>query len=427
VSLWSRLGASGRGFASILSATALAQVISFVALPLLSRLYSPEAFGVFTLVIAVVAIVAPVATLRLESAAMLAAEGSEVRAVVRNAVTSIVAVGLATFIIIQVLEAAGVWSAGSVHLSALWVSILVILTSLFSLLSQLALRERKYALVARRNLYQAVAMSVGQAAASLVSRAATGLLIGYVLGRLVALVSLWRPTREYFGRTDRGVRRAAWRTYWKFPLVFTPSALLNALGSQAPVIFIITWFGAGLGGQVGMAERIVAVPLALIGAAAGQVLEAEMSRTIRAGEHRVRRLYLRTSAMLAGVALLCVAGFILLGGWLVPILLGQEWVIAGTAVQILALSAGVRLVASPMSKIIILYQRSLANTILDVSRVFLIACAFGAIALLELPLDIALWLIYGALAATYAVTWFYGLHVASHARGVPDQAPGDDS
>ncbi len=182
MSLWSRLGASGRGFASILSATALAQVISFVALPLLSRLYSPEAFGVFTLVIAVVAIVAPVATLRLESAAMLAAEGSEVRAVVRNAVTSIVAVGLATFIVIQVLEAAGVWSAGSVHLSALWVSILVILTSLFSLLSQLALRERKYALVARRNLYQAVAMSVGQAAASLVSRAATGLLIGYVLG-----------------------------------------------------------------------------------------------------------------------------------------------------------------------------------------------------------------------------------------------------
>lgn len=414
-----RLGASGRGFASIMSATALAQVISFASLPLLSRLFTPSEFGVFTLMIAVVAVIAPVATLRLESAAMLAADGAEVRSVARNAITSIFVVGVGTLVVIQILEIIGLWSAGSVRASAIWVAGLVILTALFSLLSQLALRERMYALVARRNLYQAVATSAGQIGAGLISRMAVGLLAGYALGRVVALISLWRPTRMYFGRTDRADRRSAWRKYWRFPLVFTPSALLNALGSQAPVIFVVAWFGVSLGGQVGMAEKIVGVPLALIGAAAGQILEAEMSRAIREGNRGVLRLYLRSSAMLAAVATVCVVGFAVLGGWLIPILLGQEWSIAGTSVQILALSAGIRLIASPMSKIIILHQRSLANTVLDVVRVALIACAFGVVIGAELQLDTALWLIYGALGATYVVTWFVGLRIAL--RAGPDQ------
>lgn len=123
----------------------------------------------------------------------------------------------------------------------------------------------------------------------------------------------------------------------------------------------------------------------------------------------MRSIYLRVSAMLSGVGLIAGLGFGLLGAWLIPILLGEQWHDAGVAVQIMASAAAIRLVGSPLSKFILLYQRSMANTILDVVRVLLVGGAFAATMLMSLGLFPALWAIYSALGITYLITWMYGL------------------
>ncbi|WP_345475374.1 lipopolysaccharide biosynthesis protein [Microbacterium pseudoresistens] len=408
-----RIGGAGRGFASVLSGTVIAQLIAFAVLPVISRLYDPDAFGAFSFVLAVTAVIAPVATLRLETAAMLPRRASAVRAVVMNCLICIAASTVLTAVVVELLQLWGLTALQDIPFASLWIAVLVLFTALYSLLSQLALRRKLYGSVARRNVYQAASAGASQLALALVTRQGTGLIAGQALGRVAGLIPLWLQTRDDFRMVDRRVRRVAWRTYWRFPAVFTPSALLNAIGAQAPLLFVTMWFGLEAGGQIGMAERIVGIPLALIGAAAAQVIEAEVSQKVRDGSGGLRPTYLRVSGLLAVVGLVVGVGFGVLGGWVIPMILGADWAVAGIAVQILALNSAVRLVGSPLSKFILIYQRSLANTVLDVLRVALMGAAFTVTAVINLDLTTSLWWIYTALAITYVVTWCYGLLLAA--------------
>ncbi|MDR2997030.1 MAG: lipopolysaccharide biosynthesis protein [Microbacterium sp.] len=399
-----------------MSGTVAAQVVSLLALPLLSRIYAPADFGVFSFVLAVTAVLAPIAGLRLETAAMLPQDTTGVRAIVRACMTSIILFACGTVVVIELIRAlGGIDATVDFPYLGVWVGVLVLLTALFSLMSQLALRDHRYQSVAARTLLQSSGTAVSQLGFGLVLRNAGGLLLGHAIGRAIGIIPLWRETRQYFGAVSTDARRNVWRDYWRFPAVFAPSALLNALGTQAPVIFVVAWFGVDAGGQVGMAERIVGLPLVLVGAAAGQVLEAEVAKRLREGAQGMRSIYWRVSAMLGGLAAIAALGFGILGGWLVPILLGAQWQDAGAAVQIMAMAAGIRLVGSPLSKFILLYQRSLANTVLDLVRVLLVGGAFAATMLLKMPLFPALWLIYTALALTYLITWVYGLVLTGRA------------
>src|SRR5450631_1051953 len=66
-----RLSSSRRGALTIFGGTASGQALALVSAPVLSRLYSPSNFGVFTVLSSLIAIVGAVAALRFELAVPL--------------------------------------------------------------------------------------------------------------------------------------------------------------------------------------------------------------------------------------------------------------------------------------------------------------------------------------------------------------------
>tara|TARA_R110002020_G_scaffold151687_1_gene328778 strand:+ start:7940 stop:8446 length:507 start_codon:yes stop_codon:yes gene_type:complete len=168
-----------------------------------------------------------------------------------------------------------------------------------------------------------------------------------------------------------------------------------------------------------MAERVVGIPLTLIGGAVSQVIDAEVSRVIREKSGHLTNGYVRTSLALGGLGLISAAAFGLLGPIILPAVLGEEWQVAGELVQILAITSAIRLLASPLSKYILLLQAYLANIILDVSRIVLVATSIAAASILGLNFSAAAWLIYSALSATYLLTWIYGLFLVRARDNTP--------
>lgn len=404
-----RVGKTGKGILLLISGTMGAQLVSFIALPLLSRLYTPEDFGYFSVVMAIVGIVSTVATLRYESAAMLPTQLEEVRALVWLALGAVFSVALLTFVVLQVAASQGWFGLAGYPRSAVWVTALVVLGAAFAIMSQLAIRKQQYKLVAHRSFLRSVLTSAGQLGLGWGTRASSGLLMGSAIGSLGGLAILWRSTKEFLAPPPRELVRPTMRRYWRFPAVFAPSALLNGLGLQAPLLFITAVFGLGVGGQLGMAEKIVAVPIALVGGAVSQAVDAEVAKRIRDGLQDLRPIFWRFSRLLGSVAIAVAVGGSLFGAVVVPSLLGSDWSLAGTLVQILALTASVRLVASPLSKFIDLLQRSAANAALDLLRVGLMGLAIAVVLFFRLGLISAVWTIYTSLAVTYAATWLYVL------------------
>lgn len=408
-----RPGAGSRGFVYLLTGTIGAQTISLATLPVVSRLYSPEEFGRYALIVALAAAIAPVATMRLESAAMLPTGVEQVRALVWLCATAILLTSILYAVGIAIAGIVGVSSLHNDSAIPLWVALMVSLTGLFTLLSQISLREAMFELVAKRTFYRALATSIVQIAWGMAAPASGGLVAGQSFGNCLGIGTMVRRTRSMWRRPPSGSMSAALREYWRFPAVFAPSGLLNAFGLQAPLFFFVAFFGAAVGGQLGMAERIVAAPLALVGIAASQVFDTQISRTIREGSGLARSLYVGYSRRLAVAGVLVAVFGGLAGGMAIPWVLGDGWKLAGGLVQVLAVTAGVRLVASPTSRIIMLAQRSVANLFVDGIRMTLLIASMLVCRLLDLGLYASMWLVYSALTATYVVTWCYGYRIAA--------------
>lgn len=399
---------AGKGLAFIVSGIMLAQLVTFLTMPIISRLYSPEAFGAYALVVSLAAIASPAVGLSIETAAMLPDEDTDVPALAW--------IGILGIVVLSLLYGLGVWlwtllspdsAAASVPGIALFVGLVSAITALFGLANQLALRDLRYLLVAQRPLIQAIGISCSQLLLSLISRTSLSLNLGDLIGRCAGIALLLRKTRHYFARTTKAEIVAALREYWRFPLVFAPSGVLNSFGLQAPLVFVSLWFGLGASGQLGMAERIVAIPIALISASVGQIIDAEISKNIRERNPRFRQTFLRLSLALGGVAVIAGTGFALLGPVVVTWFLGEEWRTAGHFVQILGVVVAIRLVSSPLSQIIGLFQKAFANFLLDIIRVALMAISISLVMAFALPIDTALWVLYGGIALIHLITWCY--------------------
>lgn len=399
---------AGKGLVFIFSGIILAQLVTFLTMPIISRLYSPEAFGAYSLVVSLAAIASPAVGLKMETATMLPKEDHEVPALAW--------LGILGTVTLSLLYGIGIWlwtlsspdsAAASVPGIPLFVGLLAAVTAIYGLANQLALRDRRYTLVAQRPLVQSIGISGSQLLLSLATRTPFALNLGDLIGRCAGIALLLRKTKHYFARTTSQEMRAAARKFWRFPLVFAPSGVLNSLGLQAPLVFVSLWFGLGAAGQLGMAERIVAIPIALISASVGQIIDAEISKNIRDRDPRFRETFLRLSLALGGVALIAGVAFALLGAIVVSWFLGEGWHTAGQFVQILGVAVAIRLVSSPLSRLIDLFQKALANTVLDIIRVALMGIAIVIVMTATLPIASALWFIYGSIAVTHVITWCY--------------------
>jgi O-antigen/teichoic acid export membrane protein len=362
--------------ALVSSGTLAGQVIAGLALLVLSRLVTPEAFGVAAAVVAGATVLAILMSGRLEMA--IPTESSEAAAedVAHAAVALVVGTSLALLV---GFEVAASLLPGTLDLTLLEHRYMLVLiaaaTACVTILSQLAIRRHQYRDVARRSFDQQLVTAAVQLGLCARGLAAAGLLWGVAAGRLVAAIALGRRLGLQILGRSASIRHlpSVLRPRWRFPLVFLPSALLNTLSLTAPIFIIMPIAGESAAGQLGMAQRIMAVPVALVTAAATQVVFGEMSALARASQGQARSRYVRAVATLAPIALAIMALCFFLGPTLVPILLGAEWATAGEMVRWMGIGIGLGVVAAPLQSVFTAYRRAISNLALDTLRLALVA------------------------------------------------------
>lgn len=407
------LSSALRGVIAISSGTLVGQLIIAVATPFLSRIYAPEAFGAFSAVLALASAVGPAAALKFDAAVLLPSRDEDARGLLLLALSSVAVVSLLTTVAMTVV---GPWlfadSWPRIPFAAVWVGLLVLTTGVFSCLVQSVLRAKSYSLVGWRATIQSLGINASQIAIGLFSPAPMGLAIGTVFGRALGFGALIKGALPLLRSRGGATCHELARKYWRSPLILAPSSLLNALGTQLPLVLITAIFGSAAGGQMTMAQRLVFLPAALVGAALAQVFGAEIAERLRNGVGGSRALYLRATLRIAGAATLMCAGILLLAPLLLPLVLGGEWEQSGYIAQAMALSASFGLIVSPLSQVYLVHQ-SAASLAVDGSRVALIGAAALVVHLAALDVVAATWALYSGQVLNYWVTWAYGLRIVS--------------
>jgi len=354
--------------------TALGQLIAVLSSPVLARLYSPSVFGAYTTVSSIVTAVSTVATLRMEFAVPLPAERDLARAVIRACIQVVIVTSAVTAVAVAVyLGLTGLGSA--VPGEALWcLPILVLLTGLYTLLSQAALREQAYSVVAVRALAQNGGAAIAQVGLSFLTRSSVGLLGGLAVGRLLAVVSMARQVRPLLRLGDIPARTAFSR-YRRFPLVLAPSAAINVFGTVLPVLAIQLWYGAVDTGNFGVAQQVVLLPAALVSTAVGQVFVGELAQRLRSDSGSATSFFMRASRVLTIPGAALFVGVMLLAEPVIPLVLGAQWNLADDYARAMAASAALGVVVAPLTYVLIALERTTDVLVLDVLRVLVVGGA----------------------------------------------------
>lgn len=403
-----------RAVAVVVGGTAGAQLITVLASPLLSRLFTPSEFGAFSAFSAVAAILAGLGAMRLESAIPLAVGEDKARHVARLGLLAAMSIALVVLVLCLALPGAVHRVAGVPPHLQLLLPVYVIGFGGSAVLGQVAIRRRQYRLFAQRKIVHSGSTVTVQLLAGLGQLGSFGLALGYAVGQVVAFLSLVRVSGISRGKSSASDLRSAARDNRRFPLLLMPSGLLNSLGTHVPTLLIIGVFGVTVGGWYGLTQRILAAPVALVGASLSQVYIGELANLHRTGASSAATLFRRTSRVLLGASLALALAVAVLAVPLFPVVFGDQWRESGYYAQALSIGIAGQLAAAPLAQTLIVADRLGWKVVWDSTRLGAMSAAVVIPGMLGASALVAVWTLGAVQVVVYAFLWFLCRSAISH-------------
>ena len=348
-----------RDTATLTVGTAGAQLITIAVMPLLSRLYSPAEFGVWAIFQAVSSISATFVTLRYETSILLPKNDEDAFRLVWLSGLLTIGLGSLLVFIAWILPDSFKKILGFVAIEEyLPVSILAgISTAILAIGNNWLNRGCAYGKMSMLRLAQSVALSGNSL---LLGRYgfSDGLLISQVFALLLtSLLMFWLLRNTIVSYSAHNIIALA-KNYSHAPKYLLPTALLDIITLQLPILLITAWFSSEMAGQFSMAWKILALPAALIGTAAGQVFYQKISKKYQDGKS-IKKYYYKFSLVMLIVSLPMLILISLYGESIFVYFLGKKWVVSGKISEILIFSSVIYFIFSPSTSTFIVLRKEL--------------------------------------------------------------------
>ncbi|TCJ39566.1 lipopolysaccharide biosynthesis protein [Parafrankia sp. BMG5.11] len=329
---------SVRNIAKMMFGTGLAQIVTFLATPLLARLYGPDSFGQQSALLSIVGPMAALTTMAYPVAIVIARTDRDAAAFARLALLGSIAFSILGTALLFVEDMWLMRKLGLAELQALVLLIpaLVILTTMNMSAGYMFVRGEQFGVYARA---QVVASGVGTAAKLALGFLAPGtlsLIAGNALSYLVAPITLMRTTRRSGQATRLTVgelKNVVW-SYRDFPLLRAPQNFISAVSQAVPVIALTSSFGPAAAGHYAVALSLTGAPVMLLGNAVQSVLYPKLTQAAQDGDN-TSRLLLRSTLVLLALGAAFFVPIAAFGPWFFALLLGPEWTEAGVYAALL--------------------------------------------------------------------------------------------
>lgn len=345
--------AFARGVSVLVGGTVGAQALMVLASPLLTRLYTPEDFGLLAVYASILSLFTVIASLRYELAIPLPEKDSEAA---HAAILSLLIVGLITAISALVILISGDHLAKLINApdmaNYLWlIPMGVLAIGCYQVFNYWAIRTKSFGTIAKTKISQSLATLAVQLSGFKLGVLA--LMLGQTGGQSVGVMNLALPALKSPHFKDwqwSDLKKIAAR-YKSFPIFSTWGGFLNTASMQLPPLLFAIFFSAGVAGLYALAHRVLAMPMSLIGSAVGNVFFANAAEAYR--EDRLAPLFEAVYAKLVSIIMPVVLVLMIDAPRLFAVVFGENWQEAGELARWMAPWLAVVFVASPLS---VLYE-----------------------------------------------------------------------
>lgn len=353
-------GEFSRNVLTLMTGTTMAQAIPIVISPILTRIYTPEDFGVFALFIAIVGFIAVIASGRYEQAVILPEYDKYAINIFVLSLMLIFLTSILSFMAILLFKEEILQLLNSVLLGdwIYFVPITVFFVALFNLLTNYNNRTKQYKDIAKATIIKSLVLAIVQVLIGFFKNGFAGLIVGQVLAQIFANLKLAKNIiKDKALLTTISVKKMSVlaRKYINFPKYNMPHALLGNISSNLPIYLFTSFFGSAMVGKYSLALMIVLVPMSIIATSTAKVYNQKLAELYNKNENTYIFTLNIIKSLLKKILVPFII-FIVFAPQIFEIVFGEQWIDSGKYIQILSIYLILNLIVS-----IIAYVPNLLN------------------------------------------------------------------
>lgn len=331
----------------------MGQLAILVVTPALTRLYSPDDFGHLGLLLAFASVALVFVGLRYDVAIASAPGLSDADELAALSISLIIPTAVVAALALAAVSANDVLGFGALQpLVAVAAVPYLALAAVVMTLRYWHVRRQSYSLIGTAIALQGCGRAAVPVFVSPVIPGFWGLFAGEIAGRAMGIRRLSRDAWGALRAVDSRRMREAAKTYWRYPAIVLPSALVDAIAVALPLPMVALYFGDAVAGQFALVQRIAAGPSALIASSFADVVHGRATDALGRGapltavfSAACRRLLLVSIAIYLPMAVL--------GPLLAETVFGKAWQGAGLLLATLSPALAISLIVSPLSRLVL--------------------------------------------------------------------------
>ncbi|MCT7530668.1 lipopolysaccharide biosynthesis protein [Aliarcobacter cryaerophilus] len=351
---------------TLMTGTTIAQAIPIAISPILTRIYTPEDFGVFALYLAIVSILVVFTTGQYDLAIMLPKYEKSAISIVKlsliiNTIFSI-SIFIVIFIFFDFFQSLS--DKNSLGYFLYFIPLSVFLIGCYNTMNYWLNRKKQYKMLSTNKVIQSLTSSTSSMTLGIQNFGKDGLIISQLLAQAVVVALLIKKIKMsfLFQSFEKLKIIAIARRYIKFPKITMMQSFFSNTTAELPIIIISSFFALKDAGFYSLAQRVVASPISIISSSFFQVFYQSFT-TEKNKQKFYKMKFIKINAVL-------LPPFILLWFFMEPLfgfVFGEEWVIAGVYSQIILPLLYMKFLSNLFTTTTYLYyERQIENFILSI-------------------------------------------------------------
>lgn len=274
-----------RGVSILIGSSVGLQLLNIGIIPVLTRLYTPEDFGLSAIYFSLSGMIVSFAALNYDSAIPIPESDDEAVHLTLLACFVVLLVSVLTLIVVVFFKQDIARFLDAPALSSyLWLLPLgVLLASMYYVFHFWAIRTQYFTQIAKTQIKQKISVVIMQLLGFKLG--AGGLILGGTVSQGMGSLSLAQSAfkNPLFKRWTWKKIFVIAKKYKKFPIYVTAEGILNTLSVQLPPILLALFFSPIIAGFYALAHRLLVLPVNVIGNAVKNVFLSEASIAYREG------------------------------------------------------------------------------------------------------------------------------------------------
>lgn len=371
------------------SGTIFAQALTIVLSPVITRMYSPQEYGVLTVYVAILGMISLLGSLTYESAIPIVNNDKSAFNLLFMCICILLSISI---ILSLILLVAGdyfllLFGAEEIINYKFFIPLGFFFTGLYTILSQWALRKKNFKSLTVTKYNQSIVSNSTKIGLGLINFNSIGLIVGTILSQSAGIITLTKPYIQEFKVLIKtlNVKKIILllKRYKNFPIYTAPGIFILSISTQLPVVFISSFYGPSIVGFYGLARSITFLPMGILGKSVQDVFYSEAASLRKNNPSKIKELSKNLLKKLIVLGILPVSILIIFGQELFSLVFGSNWEKAGLFASILSIELFFHFIFHPISVIFSIFEKQQKMLFLYVIRflimlfIFLLAKKFN--------------------------------------------------